>query len=94
MAGTYDVYVFAPDGRSSELDGGLTYLAASSAPSPSAGSTASSAPGSGSTTSAPADPTWIPGPHGERLVRSAALRSLGSSIWKVNCALSCSGLAF
>jgi serine protease len=94
VAGSYDVYVSIPGGsQSSVLTGGLTYLMNSSAPSSSAASTtASGAPGS-TATAGPATPTWVTGPHGERLVRSALFGSLGPSIWKVNCASSCSGLA-
>jgi serine protease len=95
VAGSYGVYVFAPDGTSSVLTNGLTYLANTSAPSSAASTastTASSAPSS-TATAGPATPTWVTGPHGERLVRSALFRSLGSSIWKVNCASACSGLA-
>jgi serine protease len=95
VAGTYDVVVSLPGGgKSATLTGGLTYLANSSTPSSSAGSTApSSAPSAGPTTGAPATPTWVTGPHGERLVRSTLFRSLAPAIWKVNCASACSGRA-
>jgi subtilisin family serine protease len=94
VAGSYDVYVSIPGGsQSSVLTGGLTYLANSSAPSSSAASTTASSAPSSTATAGPATPTWVTGPHGERLVRSALFGSLGSSIWKVNCASSCSGLA-
>jgi serine protease len=95
VAGTYDVYVFAPDNTSSVLTAGLTYVAASgggasptstpAAPSASPTATATSAPPS---TSGP-----VVGPNGQRLVRSPLFASLAPAVWKVNCSSACSGLA-
>jgi serine protease len=94
VAGSYDVFVFDRSGTtSSVLAGGLTYLAAGSAPSPTASAPPTTSAPSSSATSTPAAPTWRTGPHGERLVRSDVFRSLAPAIWKVNCASACSGIA-
>jgi subtilisin family serine protease len=93
VAGTYDVYVFAPDGTSSVLTGGLQYLDTSGTPGTSAASSTASSTSAGSSSSAAAAPSWVTGPHGERLVRSALFAALGKTIWKVGCSSSCSGIA-
>jgi serine protease len=107
VAGTYDVYVFAPDGTSETLAGGLTYVDTSGGSQPGSGSQpggsdpgsqpGSPDPGNGAQpsnpSSGPAPSSTVSGPHGERLMYSARFASLGASIWGVNCAGTCSGLA-
>jgi subtilisin family serine protease len=128
VAGTYDLYLFAPDGTSAVLTGGLTYVDTSGSGSPGAGGTTpgtttpgtttpgtttpgtttpgtttpgtttpGTAPGGTtpgtSTPGVPADGTPRVGPNGEHLRYSARLVALGSGIWGVNCASTCSGLA-
>jgi len=39
-----------------------------------------------------APPVTTVGPNGERLVRSTAFRSLGSSFWGVDCSTNCRGV--
>ncbi|WP_089406057.1 S8 family serine peptidase [Geodermatophilus saharensis] len=99
-AGTYDVYVFAPDGTSSVLAGGLTYLdgtggvSPTPTPSPAPGTPQPGAPqpGAGGGTR-PTGGGPLTGPRGERLVPSALFTTLGTSIWRLDCSRSCSGLA-
>ncbi len=108
VAGTYDLAVFAPDGRSTVLPTALTYRAdappAGSSPtpgtSPGDGTTPGvPPPGTGTTpppTGTPGSPTTGPvertGPAGERLVRSATFSAL-RGIWSVDCSASCTGVA-
>ncbi|MGY1609130.1 S8 family serine peptidase [Geodermatophilus sp. SYSU D00700] len=97
-AGTYDVYVFAPDGTSSVLAGGLTYLdgtgGVSPTPTPAPGTPqpGTQQPGAGGGTRPPGDGP-VTGPRGERLVSSALFTALGPSIWRLDCSRACSGLA-
>jgi serine protease len=98
VAGTYDVHVFGRGGtQEAVLTGGLQYLDTSSSPGTSAASSTASntsaSSTSGGSSSAAATPSWVTGPHGERLVRSALFAALGTTIWKVGCSSSCSGLA-
>jgi len=103
VAGTYDVHVFNAAGTvSTVLQGALTYVGAagSTTSAPAATSSATSTPTrsagsapSSSATAPPAAATWVTGPHGERLVRSALFRSLQPTIWRVDCSTSCSGRA-
>ncbi|MGY1689780.1 S8 family serine peptidase [Geodermatophilus sp. SYSU D01105] len=100
-AGSYDVHVFAPDGTSSVLTAGLTYVAASggSGPAVPAPPTAPSAPSSPGTGGQPpgggdrAADGSVPGPDGQRLLYSARFAALGSAVWALDCRRSCSGLA-
>lgn len=104
-AGVYDVTVFAPDGRSTVLAGGLTYRAAVP-PTEGTPGTGTTPPGGDTTpgTTAPTTPAPGPGtrgsesgpvvrtgPSGERLVRSATFSAL-RGIWSVDCASSCTGV--
>jgi hypothetical protein len=98
VLGTYDVYVFAPDGSSSVLSGGLTYLTAtgSSTPTtpgqqPGSQPATGSQPAAGGGTGGSTDGS-VAGPHGERLMHSARFAALGKTIWTVNCSSACSGL--
>jgi len=99
--------VFAPDDTSETLAGGLTYVDTSGGSQPGSGSQpggsdpggqpGSPDPGNGAQpsnpSSGPAPSSTVSGPHGERLMYSARFASLGASIWGVNCAGTCSGLA-
>ncbi|QXG76744.1 S8 family serine peptidase [Modestobacter sp. L9-4] len=93
VAGTYDVYVFAPDGTSAVLTAALTYVSATPAPTttPAPASTPAATPTATPTSAAPTGPVVLPG--GQRLVRSALFASLAPAVWKVNCSSVCSGLA-
>jgi hypothetical protein len=120
VAGVYDVYVFAPDGTSSVLTGGLTYVDATGGVSPTPGTSTpgtstpgtstpgtpqpgtpqpgtpqpgAQQPGAGGGTPPAAGDSSVPGPRGERLVRSARFSALGTAIWRVDCSGTCSGLA-
>ncbi|MCZ2830792.1 S8 family serine peptidase [Modestobacter sp. VKM Ac-2986] len=90
VAGTYDVYVFAPDGTSSVLTAGLTYVSSTPAPptTPAPTPTPTTQPSPSAT---PPGPVVTPG--GQRLVRSPLFASLAPAVWKVNCSSACSGLA-
>ena len=105
VAGSYDVAVFAPDGRSTVLPTALTYRAdqppADGSPTPGTPPGDGTTPGGtppGSGTTPP--PTGSPGteqaertgPAGERLVRSATFSAL-RGIWSVDCSASCTGVA-
>jgi hypothetical protein len=108
VAGTYDVHVFNAAGTAeSVLPGGLRYVAdpgtGGTTPDAGPGSTpGTGAGGAGSdedddTTTNPvpggtAGPVTTPGPHGQRLVRSAAFGSLGASFWSVDCSSGCRGV--
>jgi hypothetical protein len=92
VPGTYDVYVFAPDGTSSVLTGGLTYLAAPGSSTPAnPGQQPGSQPAAGGGTGGGTDGS-VAGPHSERLMHSARFAALGRTIWTVNCSSACSGL--
>jgi hypothetical protein len=97
VVGTYDVHVFGRSGtQEAVLTGGLQYLDTSSSPGTSAASSTASSTSAGSTSggsSSAATPSWVTGPHGERLVHSALFAALGKTIWKVGCSSSCSGVA-
>ncbi|MGY1829170.1 S8 family serine peptidase [Geodermatophilus sp. SYSU D01180] len=109
VAGSYDVWVFAPDGTSTVLTAGLTYVDAASAPTqpgtgpqpgtgtpPGATQPGATQPGAGTppgTAQPPAADPVVTGPHGERLVRTARFAALGTAVWAVDCTRSCSGLA-
>ncbi|TFV76719.1 hypothetical protein E4P39_07360 [Blastococcus sp. CT_GayMR19] len=117
VEGSYDVHVFARDGRQWTLSGALAYVSDAAdggdsdggddgpnAPSgvgdgndgtgdDSDGSDGSDGSDSDSGDSgASAGPVVTTGPNGERLVRTAKFAGLGS-IWSMNCAVSCTGVA-
>ncbi|MGY1732913.1 S8 family serine peptidase [Geodermatophilus sp. SYSU D01045] len=95
VAGSYDVWVFAPDGTSTVLTAGLTYVDAASAPTrPATGTQPGTQPGTRPVaTPSPAGDRIVTGPHGERLVRTARFTALGAAVWGIDCTRSCSGLA-
>jgi serine protease len=101
-AGTYDVTVFAQNRVTSDvLADGLVYLAVDGGSGPDQpDQSADPAPGGQPPASGQPDgdePVGVQrefvGPNGERLVRSDLFASLGRSIWRLNCSVSCAGLA-
>ncbi|WP_448616225.1 S8 family serine peptidase [Modestobacter sp. URMC 112] len=108
VAGVYDVHVFAPDGTSSVLTGGLTYVdAEGTSPAPTTPAPTTPAPTTpGPTAPAPPDSAQAPGdgpgpggdgsvtgPNGQRLTYSARFTSLAPAIWRMDCSTSCSGMS-
>ncbi|WP_299952878.1 S8 family serine peptidase [uncultured Modestobacter sp.] len=104
VAGSYDVWVFSAGGaESSVLTDALSYVddpaGGGSSPGTDDGSGSDGSDGTGGGTT-PADgtgggagdPVTTVGPNGERLVRSAAFRSLGASFWSLDCSTSCRGV--
>ena len=107
VAGTYDVHVFARDGRTSVLADALTYTDDELAPVPGEDGTDGSE-GPGGSDGAPGadegsdgddasegsqEPVVRTGPNGERLVRTTKFAGLGSSFWSMDCSSSCSGVS-
>jgi hypothetical protein len=115
VEGSYDVHVFARDGREWTLTSALTYVseaadggdsdagdvgpdassgdgsdgAGDGADGPDSGAGDSGGSGGSGGSSGPVVTT---GPNGERLVRTTKFAGL-ASIWSMNCALSCTGVA-
>ncbi|MGY1710863.1 S8 family serine peptidase [Geodermatophilus sp. SYSU D00758] len=97
VAGGYDVFVFAPDGTSTVLTAGLTYLDVTGgpdapAPAPGGAAPAPGTPGDGQEPAAGTGGSAVTGPNGERLLPSARFAALGTAIWRVDCSSTCGGL--
>lgn len=106
VAGSYDVWVFSAGGAaSSVLTDGLRYVddPADGGTTPSTGDSGSGSDGGTGDGTSPDEgtdgagggvrtPVTAVGPNGERLVRSAAFRSLGASFWSLDCSTSCRGV--
>ncbi|MGY5883968.1 S8 family serine peptidase [Modestobacter lacusdianchii] len=94
VAGIYDVSVFSPGvAEPTVLAGGLRYVDDPDVAAPDQNS-GTDAPGDDTdgTGGDSALPTEAVGPDGQRLVRSAAFGSLGTSFWSLRCSISCTGV--